>query len=319
MRLSLAGLRIVCVEAGDDDPGDRDVLWRVCRVATLPFDPEVVAAHSALRSIPADDGGGIDYLFGYGHEVRCHFRIAADGMVTSWVGPGLSEHDLLGLFSEAILRIVLLQLRFPSFHAAALMRHGRAVLIAGEKGAGKSTLSATLERHGWTLLADDLVRVVRTDRWCAYPGARQGKLRRDTAAALGLQPQVMPRRWRECPADAEHENKWLLPEPTALDAPLAAVPIDAILLLGPRHDGQAPLVARLAPPLARVQGLSRHATPDPLNPGRRPAGFVRDAIGGLAREVRIFDTALVNGFGRLDEIPGAIAALLANTLPAQAN
>lgn len=42
------------------------------------------------------------------------------------------------------------------FHAAVLERHGRAVLLPGEPGAGKSTLCAALAFSGWRLLSDEL-------------------------------------------------------------------------------------------------------------------------------------------------------------------
>lgn len=48
-------------------------------------------------------------------------------------------------------------------HAAAAELAGEAVVFIGDKGAGKSTLSLTLGRAGWTLLADDDVLVRRVD------------------------------------------------------------------------------------------------------------------------------------------------------------
>ena len=45
--------------------------------------------------------------------------------------------------------------RFLIFHAAALERGGRAILLPGEPGTGKSTLCAALAFHGWRLLSDE--------------------------------------------------------------------------------------------------------------------------------------------------------------------
>ncbi len=43
------------------------------------------------------------------------------------------------------------------FHAAALIRQGRAVLLTGPSGAGKSTLAYAALRRGWSALTDDAV------------------------------------------------------------------------------------------------------------------------------------------------------------------
>lgn len=44
-------------------------------------------------------------------------------------------------------------------HAAVLERHGRAVILPGEPGAGKSTLAAALMMNGWRLLSDEMAIV----------------------------------------------------------------------------------------------------------------------------------------------------------------
>ena len=45
-------------------------------------------------------------------------------------------------------------------HAAVVERGGRAVVMPGEPGAGKSTLCAALTLHGWRLLSDELALIV---------------------------------------------------------------------------------------------------------------------------------------------------------------
>ena len=48
-------------------------------------------------------------------------------------------------------------------HAAVLERHGRAVILPGDPGAGKSTLAAALMLAGWLLLSDELAVIDRDD------------------------------------------------------------------------------------------------------------------------------------------------------------
>jgi HprK-related kinase A len=46
--------------------------------------------------------------------------------------------------------------QFVVYHAAALERHGRALLLPAPPGSGKSTLTAALSHRGWRLLSDEL-------------------------------------------------------------------------------------------------------------------------------------------------------------------
>ncbi|RMD65021.1 MAG: HprK-related kinase A [Alphaproteobacteria bacterium] len=47
--------------------------------------------------------------------------------------------------------------RHLTFHAGAVEREGRAVILTGPSGSGKSTLCAALSQGGWRLLSDELV------------------------------------------------------------------------------------------------------------------------------------------------------------------
>ncbi|MDZ7592807.1 MAG: HprK-related kinase A [Rubrivivax sp.] len=48
-------------------------------------------------------------------------------------------------------------------HAAVLERNGQAVILPGEPGAGKSTLTAALMLCGWRLLSDEMTMIDRDD------------------------------------------------------------------------------------------------------------------------------------------------------------
>ena len=48
-------------------------------------------------------------------------------------------------------------------HAAVLERSGRAVILPGDPGAGKSTLTAALMLSGWRLLSDEITMIDRDD------------------------------------------------------------------------------------------------------------------------------------------------------------
>lgn len=77
--------------------------------------------------------------------------------------PKLKFHEgkarlyMLGIAFSAIIH----QRGLLPLHASALEKNGKAILICGESGAGKSTTAAALLKHGFTLLSDDisLVRI----------------------------------------------------------------------------------------------------------------------------------------------------------------
>jgi hypothetical protein len=60
---------------------------------------------------------------------------------------------------------------FLMLHAAVLERNGKAVILPGDPGAGKSTLTAALVLSGWRLLSDELTLIDRDDG-CIVPLAR---------------------------------------------------------------------------------------------------------------------------------------------------
>jgi hypothetical protein len=52
---------------------------------------------------------------------------------------------------------------FLMLHAAVLEREGRALIMPGDPGAGKSTLTAALMLDGWRLLSDEIALIDRED------------------------------------------------------------------------------------------------------------------------------------------------------------
>jgi HprK-related kinase A len=68
---------------------------------------------------------------------------------------------------------------YLTLHAAVLERNGRAVMLPGEPGAGKSTLTAALSLSGWRLLTDETA-LVDLDTGELWPMARPINLKNNS-------------------------------------------------------------------------------------------------------------------------------------------
>ncbi|WP_187143200.1 hypothetical protein [Terriglobus albidus] len=198
-------------------------------------------------------------------------------VVRSSALPSVAQSNLRELLLEPVMRTVLCRLNLPAFHAAALVKAGEAILLMGPKGAGKSTLSAALQRSGWSLLADDLVRVICCDEStvCALPGLRRNKLRLDSLQALGHSPETAQERWaKTLPGDFEEQwdEKLLLPALIPEDENLedSSFRIAAAICLLPRSLSlESPQIRKLSGQSA-VLHLARHLIRDPLPPNAPP-------------------------------------------------
>jgi len=69
--------------------------------------------------------------------------------------------------------------QYLTLHAAVLERNGRAVMLPGEPGAGKSTLTAALSLSGWRLLTDETA-LVDLDTGELWPMARPINLKNNS-------------------------------------------------------------------------------------------------------------------------------------------
>ena len=69
------------------------------------------------------------------------------------------------------------ELSSETIHASCIAIGGRAVLLAGRSGAGKSDLALRLIDRGATLVSDDYTRLIRRDgRLYASPPAQAGRI-----------------------------------------------------------------------------------------------------------------------------------------------
>lgn len=276
--LNLAGLSIQRVEDDEAATQAADLVWRTWRVADVP---------GVAPDRPP--GGVTTHLFGYEGRPSCRFDIGATGQsVESWTLPEVSGRDLLALFGEHILRSLLARRGLMSFHAASLTDGDGAILIMGDKGMGKSTLSAALQQRGWLTISDDLTRVADEGcAWRAFPGLRDTKLLSDSVTAVGLDQEALPMRWDE--AGELGGGKRLLSPALTLPTEPRAFRLKALMVLRGRHAG-ASQAHRIAAPHDAVLHLLRHATVDALV--RAPPPAVQRLIGAVVGSVPVLEVAL---------------------------
>lgn len=107
---------------------------------------------------------------------------------------GLVTRDLLGVVTGTLTALMLARDGRLVLHGTTLHRRGRAVVICGLAGAGKSTQSAYLACNGWNLHADDVAPIEWTDGAPAiFPGYDVIRLFPDSLRLLGLDPEAHPR------------------------------------------------------------------------------------------------------------------------------
>lgn len=128
-------------------------------------------------------------------------------------------------------------------HAGAVAVDGRAVLVAGPAGAGKSTLTAGLVDHGARFIADDLVVLsVAAGRITVAPGRPTIRLHPDTAREID--PAAVP-------VIGDPLGKWLARPRHRLGE---SIDLGAMLILG--ADADSAPAARLLPHLFRRRRMA---------------------------------------------------------------
>jgi hypothetical protein len=88
------------------------------------------------------------------------------GFAFFWLAPAtVRDKDFFRrYYLNNLIEVMLWHSHLTVIHAACVARNGRAVLLCGESGAGKSCLSFSCARRGWTFIGDDGAALVRRSK-----------------------------------------------------------------------------------------------------------------------------------------------------------
>jgi hypothetical protein len=139
-----------------DCAGPRPLLLRVrdgARPPSIPSRAIELAAEARWRV--QRDGSRIHLSFS---QAFCDLDLST-GLAMLWLGSGWWREPLKSQQELWLLTLIwLLRERGRyALHASAVARDGRALLMAGESGSGKSSTALSLIHTGWDWLADDVV------------------------------------------------------------------------------------------------------------------------------------------------------------------
>ena len=148
--------------------------------------PVPTALDGATASGPTWDMTGDTFLLRVPQLAR--FQITAGHDVAVEIEPGVTDRDAASFVLGAAFGILLYQRGALVVHGAAVAKDGRAVMICGGSGTGKSTLAAALCRGGCAFVADDIcvVDLDASRHPMVLPDGRQLKLWKESINWLDL-------------------------------------------------------------------------------------------------------------------------------------
>jgi hypothetical protein len=263
VKTSLYGLVIDVRGPGSNGPalpggGSADVTITLGDLG--PFGRRVRQSTSALwyRSPFCDEAGTPDL------EIRCleggeywclycdRTEVVVDGTGTkvfaSWVPPATRESTLAYLLAH-FLGLVLRLRGVTCLHGSVVEVGKRAVILAGESGAGKSTTAAALARRGLSVVADDFAALTdREAKFLVQPGYPNLLLLPSSVQALWGTPDALP---PPPPGGDKLSFDRAHPEFNWCEQ---ALPLGAVYLLGGRRTN---LPGPAVQPLSGTEGLLR--------------------------------------------------------------
>lgn len=241
---------------------------------------------------------------GGGHHME--FVLGPGGRrVWAWWSDGLALEDLAAVLLGPVLTCLVRLSGKTCLHGSVVAVNGRALVILGASGAGKSTTALACIRHGATLVSDDLAILDElTDGFSVRYGQPALRLRPSAAEVLGGGFDELRPIWSN--VEPVNPKRYLdFAEPPG--ARPAALPVEAIIVLGPRLPETALPAFEALPAVAVLATLMAN----------RSAAFVLDreqhagdfaVLSRLASRVPVRQLARPEGLDRMNELGETLLA-----------
>ncbi len=265
-------------------------------------------APGGRRWLSAGRSGG-DYLLRFAGIAD--FQISGDGRaVRCYPLAEVPDATLRHLFLDQVFPLVLSHRGRLVLHASAVAIDGGAAGLLGETGAGKSTLAASLARHGYPLLSDDALLLERASQadavYFAVPGYPGRRLWGDSVQGLELGLKDA-----ELPAVAHYTEKKRVGLADGLAAfAQNAVALERLVLLNPHQDAGAGGKIKLERVGAKQALLELVASAYCLDLTDRESVRERfDRLAGIADTIPLYRLSYVQDFTQLADIREAVLRL----------
>lgn len=185
-------------------------------------------------------------------------------------------------------------------HASAVRVSDGVVLFVGERGAGKSTLTAEMDRLGYPLWADDVARIEFLHGAAMMPaGIQRNKLWADTLAWFGQSTDGLD-------VVEEQQGKYHLPAPE-ITKDLQSLPVRAIVELSKQNADEISLTT--VSKIERFQTIAQHNYMLEFVPTLGLAQEFLDFCARLQSDVPFYRLQAPRGLEHLGDIAGKIIAL----------
>ena len=234
------------------------------------------------------------------------FTISTDRrQITAWPAAVTGIETLRHLLLDHVLPRVLAEHGRLILHAGAVRLGDKAIAFVGDTGSGKSTLTASLDAAGYSLLSDDSLVLTRGNKFtpalATYPSLR---LWPDAVSGLYPQPPAL--------ASVAHyttKQRVMMPDVAAAKDLLA---LAALYVLTPETETVAPSISvtRLKPREACMAIIGNSFRLD-LTDRHHVAEVFADAC-RIAEHLPAFSLAYPREFARLPEVHEAILNSLEN-------
>jgi energy-coupling factor transporter ATP-binding protein EcfA2 len=215
--------------------------------------------------------------------------------------PGVPLDDVLVYVTGTMMAAIAYQRGAMLLHASAVVRNGRALLVCGRSGLGKSTLAAALCRAGCAFLSDDVSTIAQVDAGpIVHSDGRTIRLYPDSIARLALTDEI------GAPV-VSFMDKFHVAPPAEWQQAETTIPLGAIYLL---TDAKAACQTRITPmPMVdAAQCLMLHSYRRRLAMIHRDIGSPTERIAGILRHVGVSTLQRPRELNRIDSVADDILA-----------